>query len=338
MDGIVARSEWDHLVELQQALRAIDGGEDASGPARGAGRGVRLRLARLALEDAIRRDSADRARCRHEEFERALEGILTRVALRALSPVSPSQSPATPAPPALPVRVPGPRKVAAAPCAAAAPAPPATAPAPAAAVPLATAPAAKPKRARRPKPKAVSLPEFWSPGVVLGFRLWDLRGRLYGAWKLWERPEYEARCLSRRAGCDGGEVPHTDGRCGPPPCGLYCFKEPEQLITAFGLPSGSKRCVLGLVSLSGRVVEHERGYRAQKMRVLAAAVIGRGQIIRVEGKARLQKLFAAPEGIIGSLVSTDPAVVEEVGDPRQLAEAVIGYLALARALHEPAAD
>jgi hypothetical protein len=204
-------------------------------------------------------------------------------------------------------------------------------PAPAAAPsPRPAALATKPKRARRPKPKPAPLPEFWSPGVVLGFRAWDLRGRLFGAWKPWDRPEHEARCLSACTGSDATEVPHTDGRCGPPPCGLYCFKEPEQLLAAFGLPTGSKRCVLGLVSLSGKVVEHERGYRAQKAQVLAAVVVGHGQIVRIEGSARLQALFANPEGTIARLLSADPAVVEEVGDPRQLAEAVIAYLTLAR--------
>ena len=172
--------------------------------------------------------------------------------------------------------------------------------------------------------------------MVLGFRMWELRGSLQGAWKPWDRPEYEARCLSRRTGPDDGEVPHTDGRCGYPPCGLYCFKEPAQLVAAFGLPTGTARWVLGLVSLSGKVVEHENGYRARKARVLAAAVVGRGRIIRIEGEARLQALFAHPEGTIAGLLSADPGVVEEVGDSVEMAEAVISYLSLARDFRESA--
>jgi hypothetical protein len=125
-------------------------------------------------------------------------------------------------------------------------------------------------------------------------------------------------------------VPHTDGRCGYPPCGLYCFKEPEQLIGAFGLPTGSRLAVVGLVSLSGKVVEHENGYRAQKARVLAAAAVGRGMVVRIEGEARLRSLFARPEATINSLVLGDPVVVEEVADPLELAEAAMAYLSLAR--------
>ena len=165
---------------------------------------------------------------------------------------------------------------------------------------------------------------------MFGFRMWQLQGRLQGAWKPWDRPEYEATCLSRRTGPDAGDVPHTDGRCGYPPCGLYCFKEPGQLIAAFGLPTGAARWVLGLVSLSGKVVEHENGYRARRARVLAAAVAGRGQIVRVEGDARLQALFAHPEGTIAGLLSADAGVVEEGGDPVQTVEAVVSYLSLAR--------
>lgn len=304
MDEAIARSEADRLDRLQRSLLAAEAGGGPAGAA--AGRGVRLRLARLALEDAIRADAEQAARCRREEFDSALGAIVARVALRP---------PAAPPPP-LPAA-----------------APPLPAPRP---VPR-PAPAAKPKpvprarRARAPKPQPASLPVFWSPGLVLGFRLWQVQGRLQGAWKPWDRPEYEATCLSRRTGPDAGDVPHTDGRCGYPPCGLYCFREPGQLLAAFGLPTGTALWALGLVSLSGKVVEHDNGYRARKARVLAVAVVGRGQIIRIEGDSRLQALFDHPEGTIAGLLSADPGVVEEVGHPVRMAEAVVSYLSLERA-------
>ena len=291
---------------------------------------MRLRLARLALEEAIRTDAEQAARRRREEFERRWPAIVRaggaagpsapRARAACPLPAGPAQvEPRPRAPPLAPARREGGGRRRAAP----------TAPVRRPAAPSrprrllrADRPAAKPKRARAPKPQPAPLPEFWTPGLVLGFRMWDLRGRLLGAWKPWDRPEYEARCLSRRTGPDAGEVPHTDGRCGHPPCGLYCFKEPEQLLAAFGLPTGTARWVLGLVSLSGKVVEHESGYRAQKARVLAAAVVGRGRIVRIEGDARLQALFADPEATIAGLLSADPAVVEEVGDPVRMVEAV----------------
>ena len=48
------------------------------------------------------------------------------------------------------------------------------------------------------------------------------------AWRAWDRPFREARCVSGRSERDDGAVPHTDGRCGDPPCGIYAFKEPAQ--------------------------------------------------------------------------------------------------------------
>jgi hypothetical protein len=162
--------------------------------------------------------------------------------------------------------------------------------------------------------------------------MWDVRGSLWGAARAWDRPEHEARCLSRRAGNSDVDVPHTDGRCGYPPCGLYCFKEPEQLLAAFGLPTGPRLAVLGMVALSGKVVEHENGYRAQKARVLAAVAVGRGMVVRIEGEARLRSLFSRPEATINSLVLGDPAVAEEVAEPLELGRAAIAFLSLARDL------
>ena len=74
MGGPIA-PEWDQLAELQRALGALDSGGDASGVVATAGRGVRLRLARMAVESLIRADNDHRARRRREEFERALAGF-----------------------------------------------------------------------------------------------------------------------------------------------------------------------------------------------------------------------------------------------------------------------
>ena len=121
-----------------------------------------------------------------------------------------------------------------------------------------------------------------------------------------------------------------------PPCGIYLFKEAARLVAAFGLPEGTRRAVLGLVALSGKVVEHSRGYRGQKARVVAAAVVGRGLMVRVEGVERLQSLFAAPDETIRGLIATDPAVVEEMPGPKEAADAVIAYLTLAKHFYEVA--
>lgn len=326
MAGPIAPSEWDRLAELQRTLGCLESGGDVSDVTGSAGRGVRLRLTRIAVESLIRADSDQRARRHREEFERALAGFVERAALRAQA------SPLLLALPAPAVPSAPPRPVVAPPVGAAS-----AAPAPAGAPAKARAVQPKKPAVRRPRPPRVPPPEFWSPRPVLGFRMWEVRGRLHGAWRAWDRPFREARCVSGRTERDDGEVPHTDGRCGQPPCGIYAFKEPAQLLASFGLPEGSRRCVYGLVALSGKVVEHERGYRGQRATVVAAAVVGRGLLVRAEGIERLQSLFAAPDDAVAGLIATDAAVVEGVGDPLQAAEALIAYLSLARDFYEVAA-
>lgn len=321
----IAASEWDRLAELQKSLRALDSGGPAPAVSGSAGRGVRRRLARLAVEEIIRRDHEQQAARRREDFELALAGFAERAAERArgapfrLALPAPMASPAalpavsSPAPPAARAAVPARRQKAAS-----------------------TVAPARPRRAApvRSRPRDLPPPEFWSPRPVLAFRMWEVRGRLQGAWRAWDRPFREARCVAGRTERDDGAVPHTDGRCGEPPCGIYAFKEPAQLLAAFGLPEGSRRSVYGLVALSGKVVEHERGYRGQRARVVAAAVVGRGLMVRVEGPERLQSLFSAPEDAVAGLAATDAGVVEELGDPLEAAEAVIAYLSLAADFYE----
>jgi hypothetical protein len=314
----VAAAEWDRLADLQRLLRSLDSEGDVSGVPESVGRGVRLHVLRMAVEEVIRRDRDRRARRRRDEFERALDGFLERAARRAQAG-PPLLALPVPVVPSAPSR----RKAVVAspvPAAAAAPA------------------ASKATRLRKAGParRRVSgpVPEFWSPRPVLGFRFWDMRGRLHGAWRAWDHPCREARCITGRTERDDGDVPHTDGRCGHPPCGIYAFKEPAQLLGAFELPEGSRRYVYGLVALSGKVVEHERGYRARRAAVVAAVVVGRGRLVRVEGLERLQNLFAAPEDVVVGLIASDPTVVEEVGDPVTAAEAVVAYLALARDFYE----
>ncbi len=319
MAELGAPPEWGRLADLQRSLRSLDSGGDPSAVEESAGRGVRLRLARLAVEEIIRRESTEQARRRRRELDRALEGIVERAVCRAQAapPRLALPAPAVPSPPA-------------------APSTPARAPAPAPARRARAAKAAKARRAapRRPRLPLAPLPEFWSPRPVLGFRLWEMRGRLQGAWQAWDHPFREARCVSGRTESDDGEVPHTDGRCGYPPCGIYAFKEAADLVTAFDLPGGRRHLVYGLVELSGKVVEHERGYRGRRASVVAAAVLGGGRLVRVEGSARLEALFTAPEEAVAALTVADPSVVEEVSDPGQAIGALVAYLTLARDFYQ----
>lgn len=110
--------------------------------------------------------------------------------------------------------------------------------------------------------------EAWSPVPILGFRLWTLGlAGLSGARRHWATPVMTARCLNQ---VPGEDLPHSQDRCGPPACGVYATKDLPTLLTEFSL-SAMAGAVLGLVELTGKVIEHARGYRAATATVRALA-------------------------------------------------------------------
>ena len=87
---------------------------------------------------------------------------------------------------------------------------------------------------------------FWSPVPVLAWRAWMPAKRgLLGAWgTVWRGPQLHARCAK-------GTHLAPAWNCA---CGIYGLKAPPS-------PQGDQ--VVGLVELSGKVIEHEDGYRAE---------------------------------------------------------------------------
>ena len=131
--------------------------------------------------------------------------------------------------------------------------------------------------------------EGWSPFPVYGFRAWAITSKgLLGAVERWERPFLTATCR-RHNGED--EVPHSGGECGPPACGIYATKDPAVLLAPQPEASG---IALGLVALTGKVVEHKRGYRAQHAEVVALAMATDGRMLLVDDTERIEAAFAAP--------------------------------------------
>lgn len=137
---------------------------------------------------------------------------------------------------------------------------------------------------------AVRLDALWSPAPVLGYWVWLAKdGGLFGAWRRWDEPRMEAECAA------GGDLPHTDGRCADVAfgCGVYAAKSVDVLMRAVG-GTRSGRFAVGLVGLDGKVVEHDRGYRAERATVLALAVVERGMLRTFEGADQLTAVFADP--------------------------------------------
>lgn len=143
------------------------------------------------------------------------------------------------------------------------------------------------RQAARAKLEAEAM---WSPTAVLGYRVWILnKDGLYGARYRWETPSLTAVCRIP------GELPHTDGRCAQVAfgCGIYAAKDSGALMRSLG-GTHRGRFGVGLVGLEGKVVEHERGYRAEQATVLAFALVDRGTMRMIEDEAEMEALFRNP--------------------------------------------
>src|SRR5690554_3046331 len=97
--------------------------------------------------------------------------------------------------------------------------------------------------------------EYWSPTAITAWRAWGWTGHvLRGVWQPWTSSTFVAECL------DCEEVPsdsHT--------CGVYAFKNVSDVVAMTGRRAG---LVIGRVELSGLVIEHERGYRAEQVKMV----------------------------------------------------------------------
>lgn len=132
--------------------------------------------------------------------------------------------------------------------------------------------------------------EAWSPVAIRSYRMWHISdGRIMGARLEWKDPWLTAVC---GRGKGSTEVPHSDGWCGTPPCGIYTAKHPELLLRGFGeLHAGA----MGLVELTGKVVEHARGYRAEHARVVALGMVAGGRWLTTDSPGMITAAFHDPE-------------------------------------------
>ena len=152
-----------------------------------------------------------------------------------------------------------------------------------------------------------AFPEMWSPQPVIGFRYWkiDLDGLRGIRGHRWDGPAMTARCRPRQGTIVPGEIPHTAGECGRPPCGIYALRDPRDLVTSYGRDSAWSRLVVperpllepgafGAVALTGRVVEHERGYRAVRAEVIGLVVVSTRWLAVVEHLGDVLRVFRDP--------------------------------------------
>ncbi len=126
----------------------------------------------------------------------------------------------------------------------------------------------------------------WSPVPMLGFRVWELRnGQFHGYRVRWEHRSLSAVCGTGRSNED---IPHTDGQCANPPCGIYAAKDVDRLIAAH---DDIRSMAIGLVAMTGKVVEHEQGWRAERVTVLALTFARGDRIYFTDDPEEIEILF-----------------------------------------------
>ncbi len=155
----------------------------------------------------------------------------------------------------------------------------------------------------RPTPTPPGEPDteqrWWSPTPVYGFRVWQLLDeRLHGARKPWAIPQQTAVCL--HPSTTDSPIPHDVSECGRPPCGIYVVNNASRIRDLVGpwFRQGPATVFVGVAELSGRVIEHDTGYRAEHAQVVAGtAIAGNDQQVDtswIDDQNDLTDLFAAP--------------------------------------------
>lgn len=136
----------------------------------------------------------------------------------------------------------------------------------------------------------IEMGEAWSPRPIRGYRMWEaLASGFHGATGTkWESPTMVATCLSN---VPGEDIPHRADVCGWPACGIYASKRRPDLPHGGSLYS---RLAIGVVAMTGKVVEHELGYRAARATVIAIAVRWGDHTVVTDDPEIIAALFADP--------------------------------------------
>lgn len=156
--------------------------------------------------------------------------------------------------------------------------------------------------------------EAWSPSPVLGYRLWAVGNNEYhGVRTHWAAPELTATCDSSRLPT---EIPHSDGRCGRLGCGIYAAKDVGRLLSEFA-PALRSNFAVGLIAMTGKVVEHQYGYRGATASVVALVTVDSLQAEFTSESDQLEDLFGG-DGI--------HPTSKKLADRSLLFDAIVEYL------------
>ena len=158
--------------------------------------------------------------------------------------------------------------------------------------------------------------EAWSPTPVIGFRVWRIEdNQVKGNQLPWLTPRMVSRCLRE---IPGEDLPHPVDRCGPPACGIYAVK--TLAVFPSDVASGEiRRSVVGLVAMSGKVIEHDEGYRAYSANAIALSANDGARRLLTADRDLVEKLFENPER---TLADAPPIEGPETNETREFLESL----------------
>ena len=139
----------------------------------------------------------------------------------------------------------------------------------------------------------------WTPIPIASFTMWELSGETMDDGAVaWRSRTAVGTCDHSAA----GDLPHTTKACARGGCGIVGFRDLSKLgdVPSDGLVG------VGRLHMSGRVVEHEHGYRAELAEVVALIATDGGRWFRTRDHNQIDDFFASPEATFGRLSAPIP--------------------------------
>ena len=139
----------------------------------------------------------------------------------------------------------------------------------------------------------------WSPEPVPAFTILEIEdGTIQDGDHVWRTPLLRPGCPSGR--WDG---PHESSPCSALACGVLAYKSIDKLP---GIGGGGLRAVAE-VALSGRVIEHVDGYRAEVGEIVSLVAFDETRWFRTRYPGQIDWFVAAPSATFEELAAPIPA-------------------------------
>lgn len=139
----------------------------------------------------------------------------------------------------------------------------------------------------------------WTPIPIASFTMWNLSGEtMHDGTVSWGGRTAVGTCDRSAAGA----LPHSADACARGGCGIVGLRQ----LGTIGDVSSDGLVGIGRLHMSGRVVEHEHGYRAELAEVVALIATDGSRWFRTRDRAQIDDFFASPRVTFGQLSAPIP--------------------------------